>query len=319
MDRVEEGRKIFDIEIEALQRVRDGLGETFLSIVEMIIRCGGKVVVTGIGKPGHIAKKIAATFSSLGIPSFYLHPAEALHGDLGMVSKGDMVIIISHSGESEEITRILTGLRMVGVMIVAITSNGSSSLAQCSDIVEVFPQLKEACHLGLAPTSSTTAALCYGDALAVVASKAHGFKKEDFGKLHPAGALGRKILVKVEDIMASGKDNAVICAGCSLKEAIVELSQKGLGIVNIVNEKEELLGVITDGDLRRLLESEVDVYQLRVDEVMTTNPIFILQGSMAIEALYLIKEKNISSMPVIYEGIVVGTIQLQTIVKAGII
>lgn len=318
MDKLQEGKKVFDAEIEALQKTRDSLGEQFLNIVEAIVDCKGKVVITGIGKPGHIAKKIAATFSSLGTPAFYLHPAEALHGDLGMVSEDDVVIAISYSGESEEITRILSGLRMIGARIIAITGNKESTLAQYSDIVEVLPEFKEACHLGMAPTSSTTAVLCYGDALAVVASRIYGFKKEDFGKFHPAGALGRKILIKVEDLMASGEANAVVWEGSSLKEAIVELSKKGLGIVSIVNEKEELRGVITDGDLRRLLESGVDVYQLKVDEVMTKNPVYILQGSMAIEALHLIKNKNISAMPVIHDGIVVGAIQLQAIIKAGI-
>ena len=238
MNTLQEGKKVFRIEIEALKKTMDMLDETFLEIVNLIVSCSGKVIITGMGKPGHIAAKIAATFASLGTSSFYLHPAEAMHGDLGMVSKEDVVIAISHSGESDEIIRILPGIKLIGAALVGITGNSNSTLARNADIVQVLPEFNEACHLGLAPTSSTTVALCYGDALAVVASEIYGFRDVDFGKFHPAGALGKKILIKIDDLMAKEERNAMVNVNTTLKDAIVELSKKGLGIVSIVDDNE---------------------------------------------------------------------------------
>lgn len=319
MDIIAEAKEVFNIEIEALEKTRDALDGTFIEILSLITRCKGKVIVTGMGKSGHIARKISATMASLGTPSFFLHPAEALHGDLGMVSSDDIVIAISYSGESEEITRILPNLKLIGAQVIAISGKENSSLATHSDIAQILPQFEEACHLGLAPTSSTTVALCYGDALAVVASQEYGFKDLDFGKFHPAGALGKKLLIRVCDLMSSNEKNALISDNSSLKEAIVELSKKGLGMVNIVNEDNQLKGIITDGDLRRLLEKGADIYNLRVQEIMTKNPICIKANKMAVEALHIMKLKNISCMPVLKEETVCGTIRLQDIISAGII
>lgn len=319
MEVLKEGRKVFDIEIKALQKTRDALGDTFVEILGKITQCKGKVIITGMGKPGHIAAKLAATFSSLGTPSFRLHPAEAMHGDLGMISKEDIVVAISYSGESDEIVRILPNIKMIGAFLVGITGNKDSTLANASDIVQVLPEFEEACYLGLAPTSSTAAVLAYGDALAVVASEIYGFKDVDFGKYHPAGSLGKKLILKVEDLMAKGAENAVVLNDVTLKDAIVELSKKGLGIVSVVDRNGTLLGVITDGDLRRQLEKGADVYSLRVNDVMTKNPVTIAQCKLAIEALTIMKERNISSMPVIEEGVVTGTIRLQSIIYVGIV
>lgn len=320
MDKLSEARNVFDTEIKALKIVKESLNVKFLEAVEILTNCTGKVVITGMGKSGHVARKIAATMSSLGTPSFFLHPAEAMHGDLGMVSNKDIVIAISYSGESDEIISILPNLKMIGTKLISITGNVNSTLAQYSDISLVLPKFNEACHLGLAPTSSTTAVMALGDALAVVASEVNAFKSKDFGILHPAGTLGKKLLLKVSDLAQTGKDNAVILIHQTLKEAIVELSQKGLGMVTVIDAFGNMKGVITDGDLRRLLEREVDVYNLTVTEVMTLNPISIVENEMAVEALKILKEKNISCLPVLSaSGTVVGTIRLQTILHAGIL
>lgn len=319
MDKISEGKKVFDIEIEALRRTRDCLDQTFVDILDRIAECNGKVIITGMGKPGHIASKLAATFSSLGTPSFYLHPGEAMHGDLGMVSSNDVVIAISYSGESDEIIRILSNIKMIGAFLIGITGNANSTLANVSDIVQVLPEFEEACYLGLAPTSSTTSVLCYGDALAVVASGLYGFRDEDFGRLHPAGALGKKLIAKVDDLMLADEKNAVVKYTDSLKEAVVELSKKGLGIVSVVNNEGKLVGVLSDGDLRRQLEKEVDIYSLSIEEIMTRNPHIISRGKLAVDALAIMKKKGISSMPVVFNEKLCGTIRLHDIINFGIV
>lgn len=319
MNYIEEAKKVFDIEINALKKVRDNLDNNFLQILNTITKCKGKVIITGIGKPGHIGRKIAATMASLGTPSFFLHPAEALHGDLGMVRKDDVVIAISYSGESEEITSMLSNIKAIGATLVGISGNANSTLIKYSDYSQVFPELKEACCLGLAPTSSTTASLVYGDALAVVASKIYGFNEDNYGLYHPGGSLGKKLFIKVKDIMAYGENNAIIKTGERLKSAIVEIGKKGLGMTAVVNNENKILGVITDGDLRRQLEKGVDVYGLKVDEVMTRTPIVLDENVMAVEALQILKQKNISGAPVINSySEVVGTIRLQDILNVGI-
>ncbi len=319
MDKLAEGKRVFDIEIEALEKTRDALDETFVKILDLVTECTGKVILTGMGKPGHIAKKLAATFASLGTPAFCLHPAEAMHGDLGMIAENDVVIAISYSGESDEIVKILPNIKMIGAILVAITGNEKSTLAQAADITQVLPKFDEACYLGLAPTSSTTAVLCYGDALAVVASGIYGFKNADFGKFHPAGSLGKKLILKVDDLMSKEEKNAVIEEKATLKDAIIELSKKGLGVVSIVDQDKKLLGVITDGDLRRQLEKGVSIYDMYAEDVMSVKPITMQSGKLAVEALKVMKEKNISCLPILDGEKIVGTIRLQDIIGAGII
>lgn len=319
MNKLVEAKRVFDIEIDALQKTRDALDDTFVKILDLIVECQGKVIITGMGKPGHIADKLAATFASLGTPSFRLHPAEAMHGDLGMISANDVVIAISFSGESDEIVKILPNIKMIGATLIGITGNSKSTLAQASDIVQVLPKFEEACYLGLAPTSSTTSVLCYGDALAVVASGIYGFKDVDFGKFHPAGSLGKKLILKVDDLMASGDKNAKVHESVTLKDAIVELSKKGLGVVSIVDDNDKLLGVITDGDLRRQLEKGADIYSMRVEDVMTKTPTTISAGKLAVDALNMLKKKNISCVPILDDDKVVGTIRLQDIIGVGIV
>ena len=320
MNRLAEGKRVFDVEIEALKKTRDALGETYLQILDLITNCEGKVIVTGMGKPGHIAAKLAATFASLGTPAFRLHPAEAMHGDLGMVSANDVVIAISFSGESDEIVRILPNIKMIGAKLVGLTGNPNSTLAHAADVVQVLPQFEEACYLGLAPTSSTTAALCYGDSLAVVASGIYGFKDSDFGKFHPAGSLGKKLILKVDDLMAHGDDVPKVKEGTLLMEAIPVMSKKGLGIISVVDDNNHLLGIICDGDLRRIIERHVDIYSVAVDEVMIKEPKTTSKDRLAVDALHFIKKHSINNLPVVdKDGVLIGTITWQQIVKAGII
>lgn len=320
MDKLAEGKHVFDIEIQALERTRDSLDGTFVKILDMIIKCQGKVIITGMGKPGHIATKIAATFASLGTPAFYLHPAEAMHGDLGMVSENDIVLAMSYSGESDEILSILPNIKLIGASLIAITGNGSSTLAKAADVTQVFPKFEEACYLGLAPTSSTTAELVYGDALAVVASMVYGFKDADFGKFHPAGSLGKKLILKVDDLMAKDDDVPRIQMDMLLMDAITEMSKKGIGVVSAVDKDNRLVGIITDGDLRRIIECHTDIYSERVRNVMTTSPRYITKDRLAVDALYFIRQQNINNIPVVDGNHkLIGTITWQMIVNAGIV
>lgn len=316
MDKLIDAKKVFDIEIEALTKMRDALDDTFIRILNIITECKGKVVITGIGKPGHIAMKLASTFSSLGTPSFYLHPADAMHGDLGMVSENDVVIAISYSGESDEIVHILPNLKFIGAKIIGITGNENSTLAYSADVVQVLPEMEEACYLGLAPTSSTTTTLVYGDALAVLASSIYGFKSSDFSKFHPAGVLGKKLILKVDDLMS---DVSLVRENAVMEEAIEELCKCGYGMVVLVDAGRHLTGVVTDGDIRRQLQKKVDIYNVCLKDIMTRTPITIESGRLAVDALNIMKRKNISCLPVMKNDEIVGVIGIQSLVKSGII
>lgn len=319
-DILSEAKNVFDKELLALNKTRDALGADFVRIVELILDCRGKVILAGIGKPGHIGSKIAATLSSLGTPSFFMHPGEAMHGDLGMVTKDDVVILMSYSGASEEVLRLMPALQEIGCVTVAITGNPKSTLAGECRYHFIFPEFEEACYMHLAPTSSTTALLVLGDALAVVAAKLRNYTKEDFGLHHPAGALGKKLLMKVENIMHSGSANAVIPEGSSLRKAIIEMSAKGLSMVTVVDGEMGLKGIITDGDLRRMLEKGVDVYNACVDDYMTRTPKWIDSREMAVNALQRMSDMRITCMPVLNEDQkVIGAILMQDIFKAGIV
>lgn len=319
-DTIVTAKNVFDIEIAGLQQVKECLGSPFLQIVDIVAKCEGKVVLCGMGKSGHVAKKIAATLASLGTPAFFLHPAEAQHGDLGMVTEREVVILISHSGESEEIVRLLPSLKLVGVTLIAITAQKQSTLARECEIVQLMPQMKEACALNLAPTTSTTAVLVYGDALAVAVSQKHNFTEDDFALFHPAGALGKKILTRVSDIMAQEEEIPIVFKGCSISDAIMEMSRKTLGVVTIVDEERHLVGLLTDGDLRRALEKRVDMYGDIIDTIMTHDPQSITADILAAQALRMLRERSINNYPVVDDrGCVVGVLTWQMIVKAGII
>ncbi|MCM3412433.1 KpsF/GutQ family sugar-phosphate isomerase [Metabacillus litoralis] len=318
IDILSEARYVFDTEVNAINLVKDALDERFVQIVELISNCKGKVVVTGMGKPGHVSRKIAATLSSLGTSSFFLHPAEAQHGDLGMISSNDIVIAISYSGESEEITRILPNINLIGATIIGIAGNQNSTLVRYCDYSFVFPRFMEACSMNLAPTSSTTVEMVLGDALAICLAKIYGFQENNYALYHPAGSLGKKLLIKVSDIAHTGERNAVAMVGTKLKDAIIEMSTKAIGILNVVNEENELIGVFTDGDLRRTLTREVNVYELSVDDVLVKTPISINSDMLAVDALKLMKDKNISALPIIQNGKLIGTVRVNDILGVGI-
>lgn len=319
-DVIKAAQDIFDIEIEALRKTRDSLGEDFAKLVDLVLHCKGKTVLTGMGKPGHIGTKIAATLASLGTPSFFMHPAEAMHGDLGMLSDSDVVIMMSYSGESSEVINLLPALKQIGSTTVAITGNPRSTLARECMFHLFFPSFDEACYLRLAPTSSTTSLLVVGDALAVVASKLRNYSREDFGLHHPAGSLGKKLLTRVSDLMCCQNKNAVVGIDATLQTAIIEMSSKGLSMVSIVDQANNLVGILTDGDLRRMLERGVDVYNENVKNVMTKSPKTINSRELAVDALQKMNEMHITSMPVLDDNQkVIGAILLQDIIKAGIV
>lgn len=320
MNCLEEAKKVFETEIQSLKKVEDNLDDIFVQIIDIIKECKGKIILCGMGKSGHIAKKISATMASLGTPSFFLHPAEAMHGDLGMVSKEDIIILISHSGESEEIIRLLPSLKMIGVFLIAITANADSILAKECNLVQIMPDVKEACSLNLAPTSSTTSVLVYGDALAVVLSKMYGFQEKNFALLHPAGSLGKKILVKAADIMVKGQDIPIVNENCLITEAIMEMSKKGLGFVIVIDEIMKLVGILTDGDLRRAIEKKVDMYSDKVKVVMTKKPKYITEEILAVDVLQRLRKNSINNYPIVDDDLhVIGALTWQMIIKKGII
>lgn len=319
-DIINEAKRVFDTEILALQKTRDALDSGFATIVDLVLKCQGKVILTGMGKPGHIATKIAASLASLGTPSFFMHPGEAMHGDLGMVDRKDIVVLMSYSGESDEVVSLLPVLDKIGCTTVAISGRAKSSLVRGCNYYFIFPDFEEACYMHLAPTSSTTALLVLGDALAVVASRAKNYTSEDFGLHHPAGALGKKLLVHVGNIMHEGAENAVVPEGTIIRNAIVEMSSKGLGTLVVVDAENHLKGIITDGDLRRMLERGVDIYKDSVEKAMTVNPLRISPCEMAVNALQIMNDRKITALPVVDDdNKLVGTLKLQDILNAGIV
>lgn len=318
--RIDYAKRIFDEEIKALTEIRNNLDTTFSNIEERIISCKGKVVLCGMGKSGHIARKISATLSSLGTPSFFLHPGEALHGDMGMVSSEDIVILISHSGESMEIIQLLPSLKVIGAELIAITGNINSTLAKECNLSQILKIEREACFLNLAPTSSTTAVLVYGDALAAVASLESGFGQSDFSIFHPAGTLGKRVLVKVGDIMATDDAIPFVRCGVKITDAIMEMSKKELGVIAIVDQDNRLAGILTDGDLRRAIEGKADLYGEIVDKIMTTNPKWIQKDILLVDALQKLKESRLNNFPVVDEQKrVIGMLTWQMIVREGIV
>ncbi len=322
IDIVKEGKNVFNIEIDSLKKIKDAIDDNYIDIVKVISECNGKVIFTGMGKPGHIARKLAATFASLGTSSFYLHPAEAQHGDLGMVSKDDVVVAISFSGESEEVTRILHNIKKIGAKLIGISGNKESTLIKEADFYFVFPTIEEACYMKLAPTSSTTAALVLGDAIAVTCAKIKAFTKKDFALFHPAGSLGKSLISTVGDLMSIGKENAIVYQGDSFEKALSEMCRTSLGMVNIVDDSGKLIGVFTDGDLRRKLAEKINIYEIDLKDIITTEPVTIRKDMLAVEALRIMiqGEKKVSVAPVVNENQkVIGSLCAKDIIKAGIV
>lgn len=296
---VEQAREVLSVEIEGIAAVRDRLGEEFEQAVAIIMGCTSRLVITGIGKSGIIGQKISATLNSTGTPSFFLHPVEAMHGDLGMVSSSDVVLAISYSGETSELNTLLANLKERAVRIIAMTGNPGSTLASCADAVLNVCVPREACPLGLAPTTSTTATLALGDALAVSLLKRKQFKEEDFRRNHPGGSLGERLKVAVEEVMIAGEKIPLVQHTATVPEAITELNDKNLGAVLIVHNDQRLYGIITDGDVRRLVLRNKDINQLELTDVMTVAPVTIMSGLLAADALSIMQRHEVTVLPVV--------------------
>ena len=293
---IDSAKRVLKIESEAVAAMIDRIDGNFVRVVEELIACQGRVVVTGMGKSGLIGKKIAATLASTGKPAFILHPAEGVHGDLGMVCRGDLVIAISNSGETQEIIRILPVLKRLNIILISLVGNHRSTLARNSDLFIDISVKEEACSMGLIPTASTTAALAMGDALAIALLEKKGFKEEDFASFHPGGSLGKRLLMKVEDVMHKGDKIPVVSEDTLMKDAIYEISSKKLGVTIVKDKDDRISGIITDGDLRRLLVKEVDILHKRAGDVMTRNPKSIDRDSLAAKAVGVMENHKITSL-----------------------
>lgn len=320
MSSLEQAKRVLRIEAEAILGLIETIGENFDHAVDILLQCKGKVVVTGIGKSGQICRKIAATLASTGTPAFFLHPAEGIHGDLGMLAKEDVVIAISYSGETDELVQILPMVKRLGLPVIAMTGNSTSTLAKTADIVLDLRVREEACPMGLAPTASTTATLAMGDALAVSLLKKRGFKEDDFALLHPGGALGRKLLFRVKDLMKTGKEVPLIRTDSDMKQVLIEITSKQLGVTGVLDEEGQLIGIITDGDLRRGLNKKVDFFGQRPIEIMTHHPKTIHQEELAGKALHIMEKHSITSLFVANErSYPIGIIHIHDLIKARIV
>lgn len=318
---LELARGVLDIEADAVRALKARLGEAFLNAHHIMLQTKGRVVVTGMGKSGHIGRKIASTLASTGTPAFYMHPGEASHGDLGMIAAGDVVIAISYSGESDEILKVLPVIKRRGAKVIAITGRAGSTLAKEADVHLDAGVEKEACPMNLAPTASTTAALALGDALAVALLDARGFKSDDFAMHHPGGALGRRLLVHVADIMRKGAQLPKNAPGTMIPEVILEMSAKGIGMSCIVDPDDKLLGIYTDGDLRRTMQKHDVIKGLAVAEVMTRSPKTIAPERLAAEAAAMMQTGRVGGRIVVTtpEGRLLGVVTFNDLLAAGVV
>lgn len=318
-DIVEKGKRIIEDEIEGLKELKEKLNGSFAKAVKRILSCEGKVILTGVGKSGHIARKIASTLSSTGTPSVFLHPSEALHGDLGLIDKKDIVIAVSNSGESSEVLSLVPYIKLQGVPLIAITGNPESSLAKHSDIVLLIPAGKEAGHLGLAPTTSSTATLVLGDALALTIMELRGFTEKDFALRHPAGSLGRKLRL-VKDLYHTGEELPVVREDTPMKEVVLVMTEKGFGATAVVNEEGKLVGIITDGDLRRFVNKGGSFDKSTAKDVMTRNPKIAKPDELALEALRRMEDYKITVLIVVdEENRPIGIIHMHDILRSEIV
>ncbi|MDE2233993.1 MAG: KpsF/GutQ family sugar-phosphate isomerase [Gammaproteobacteria bacterium] len=312
--------KVLETEAAAIQSLAPRLDGRFSDACRLLLACRGRVVVMGMGKSGHVANKIAATLASTGTPAFYVHPGEASHGDMGMITGEDVVLILSNSGETGELITILPLIKRLGVKLIAMTGNSASTLAKAADVNLDVSVAQEACPLNLAPTASTTAALAMGDALAVALFSARGFTEEDFARSHPGGSLGRRLLLRVQDIMHTGEAIPVVPEGALLSRALVEMTRKGLGMTVIVDSKRHVAGIFTDGDLRRMLDREINVHQARIDEVMTRNCTTVRAEVLTGESIRIMNVKRITALPVVdADNTLIGALHMHDLVRAGVV
>jgi arabinose-5-phosphate isomerase len=313
------GRRVLRTEAEAVAALEHRLGEDFAAACRLLLACTGRIVVTGMGKSGHVGNKIAATLASTGSPSFFLHPAEAIHGDIGMITAGDVVLAISNSGETDELLTILPVIKRLGVPMVALTGVHGSTLSRYATVTLDISVPEEACPLNLAPTASTTATLAMGDALAIAVLEARGFTEEDFARSHPGGALGRRLLLHVEDVMRKGDDLPMVGPETPLSAGLLEMSRKGLGMTTVVDESRRVLGIFTDGDLRRTLDRQLDVHTTKMSEVMTVRCKVAQARMLAAEAVHLMETHRITSLPVVdVESRLVGALNVHDLLRARV-
>jgi arabinose-5-phosphate isomerase len=312
-------RRVIAIEAGAVAGLAARIDDAFVAACQLVLDCAGRVVVTGMGKSGHVGSKIAATLASTGTPAFFVHPGEASHGDLGMITPADLVIAISNSGETSEIITILPLLKRIGVPLITMTGNRRSTLGEAATVVLDVAVPEEACPLNLAPTASTTATLAMGDALAVALLECRGFTREDFARAHPGGTLGRRLLLRVEDVMNAGTEVPRVGPATLLAEGLLEMTRKGLGMTAVVDDAGRLLGVFTDGDLRRAVDRAVDIHTTRMREVMTTGCKTIAPGALAAEAVRFMEQFKITALLVVDdERIVVGALNVHNLFRAGV-
>ena len=314
------GRQALSIEIDGLRAQLPRLGREFARACRICLDCRGRVVVTGMGKSGHIAGKLAATLASTGTPAFFVHPGEASHGDVGMITRDDAVIALSNSGETNEILTIVPVIARLGVPLIALTGNANSTLARIATVHLDIGVPAEACPLNLAPTASTTAALAVGDALAVVLLKARGFTEEDFARSHPAGSLGRRLLLHVQDVMRTGPDIPTVRAETSLSDGLMEMTRKGLGMTAVVDAAGRVQGVFTDGDLRRALDRSADLHTTRMDQVMSRHAKTVRPTTLAAEAVHLMETHRITALVVVdADEQIVGALNVHDLLRAGVV
>ena len=319
---IETGKNVIRVEAAAVAALEERIDDLFYKAVKMILDCKGRVVITGIGKSGQICQKLAATMASTGTPAFFLHPAEGIHGDLGMLMKGDIIIAVSNSGETEEIVKILPVVKRMGLPLIGLTGGKGSTLERASDVCLDVSVAEEACPLGLAPTASTTATLAMGDAIAVALLVERGFKEEDFALFHPGGTLGRKLLLRTEDIMHSDNDMPLVKEETTIKDALFEITNKKLGITGVLDQNNNLVGVFTDGDLRRTIEDGFDNLNKPISEVMSKNPKRILRSNLAAKSLQIMEGASITSLFVFEndeELTPCGIVHLHDLLKAGVV
>jgi len=316
---LESARRTFDAEIGSLARVREGLGASFARCVDLLLSVAGKVAVSGIGKSGHVGRKIASTLASTGTPAFFLHPAEATHGDLGMLGADDALLALSRSGEGEELRAVLLAAKRLGLPLVALTGDPGSMLAREASETISTAVAREACPMDLAPTSSTTAALVAGDALAIALLEARGFRPEDFARRHPGGSLGRRLLLRAGDVMRAGDDLPLVPPGAKISEAIVVASSKGMGMAIVAGKRGECLGIFTDGDLRRALEMEEDPRGRPVRDLMTRAPATIEADALAVDAVELMESRSINQLPVTRGGKLAGALNLHDLLRYKVV
>ena len=312
--------RVLQIEAEAITGLTQYIDAQFQAACELMFRTSGRVIVSGMGKSGHIGNKIAATLASTGTPAFFVHPGEASHGDLGMVTANDVVLALSNSGETEEVLKLLPVLKRLGVHLIAMTGNPDSTLARLADVHLCIKVAKEACPLGLAPTASTTATLAMGDALAVALLEARGFSADDFALSHPGGSLGRRLLLRISDVMHSGEQIPLVGLDARISDALLEISRKGLGMTGIVAADGRLAGIFTDGDLRRILDQRVDIHQVTIAQVMTRNCVTASADMLAAQALKIMEQKKINALLVTDpQQQPVGALNMHDLLRAGVL